>query len=124
MSFTWKQRRRYFPTVTSIFIRRQRKQRSKASQFGSKVPLFKALRYMPPTSPVTPGFRCVAVVFARTVVDGEDRGIKPFVLQLHDGQFMTPGVAIKYVSQTGGQLLDNSKYFIQSVAATRRVTSS
>jgi acyl-CoA oxidase len=77
---------------------------------------------MPPTSPVTPGFRCVAVVFARTVVDGEDRGIKPFVLQLHDGQFMTPGVAIKYVSQ-GRQLLDVS-YFIQSLAATRWVTTS
>ena len=55
---------------------------------------------MPPTSPVTPGFRCVSVVFARTVVSGEDHGIKPFVLQLHDGQFMTPGVAIKYVNHT------------------------
>lgn len=124
MSSTWKLRRRYSQTATSIFIRRQRKQRSKVPQLSSKVPLFKILRYMPPTSPVTPGFRCVAVVFARTVVDGEDRGIKPFVLQLHDGQFMTPGVSIKYVSHTSGQLLDDSNYIIQSVAAPRRVTSS
>ena len=68
-----------------------------ASQLNLKHLLFKALRYMPPTSPVTPGFRCVAVVFARTLVNGEDWGIKPFVLQLHDGQSMTPGVTIKYV---------------------------
>jgi hypothetical protein len=98
MRSTWKQRRRYFLMDTSIFTHRQREQRSKASHLNLKLSLFKALRYMPPTSPVTPGFRCVAVVFARTVVDGEDRGIKPFVLQLHDGQFMTPGVTIKYVS--------------------------
>ncbi|KAN0136329.1 acyl-CoA dehydrogenase NM domain-like protein [Lactarius tabidus] len=70
--------------------------------FDLHSPSEKAAKYMPPTSPVTPGFRCVAVVFARTVVDGEDRGIKPFVLQLHDGQFMTPGVAIKVLPPRGG----------------------
>jgi hypothetical protein len=64
----------------------------------------------------------MSVVFARTVVNGEDHGIKPFVLQLHDGQFMTPGVTIKYVSHTR-QLLNNL-CFIQSLAATRRVASS
>jgi hypothetical protein len=52
-------------------------------------------RYMPPTSPVAPGFSCISIVFARTIVGGEDHGIKPFVFQLHDGQSMTPGVKIK-----------------------------
>ena len=110
MHSTWKQRRRYVLMDTLIFTHPQREQQSKASQFELKFPLFNAPRYMPPTSPVTPGFRCVAVVFARTIVDGEDRGIKPFVLQLHDGQFMTPGITIKYVSYIF-QLPDNS-YFI------------
>jgi acyl-CoA oxidase len=55
-------------------------------------------RYMPPTSPVAPGFCCISIVFARTIVGGEDHGIKPYVFQLHDGQSMTPGVKIKYAT--------------------------
>ncbi|KAH9019393.1 acyl-CoA dehydrogenase NM domain-like protein [Lactarius pseudohatsudake] len=70
--------------------------------FDFHTPLERAAKYMPPTSPVTPGFRCVSVVFARTVVNGEDHGVKPFVLQLHDGQFMTPGVTIKVLPPRGG----------------------
>ncbi|KAI9450514.1 acyl-CoA dehydrogenase NM domain-like protein [Lactarius psammicola] len=70
--------------------------------FDLHTPLERAAKYMPPTSPVTPGFRCVSVVFARTVVNGEDHGVKPFVLQLHDGQFMTPGVTIKVLPPRGG----------------------
>jgi acyl-CoA oxidase len=53
-------------------------------------------RYMPPTSPVVPGFSCISIVFARTIVGGEDHGIKPYAFQLHDGQSMTPGVKVKY----------------------------
>ncbi|KAI9436921.1 acyl-CoA dehydrogenase NM domain-like protein [Lactarius indigo] len=70
--------------------------------FDLHTPLERAAKYMPPTSPVTPGFRCVSIVFARTVVNGEDHGVKPFVLQLHDGQFMTPGVSIKVLPPRGG----------------------
>jgi hypothetical protein len=55
-------------------------------------------RYMPPTSPIAPGFPCISVVFTRTFVNGEDHGVKPFVLQLHDGHSMTPGVKIKSVT--------------------------
>lgn len=70
--------------------------------FDLHTPSERAAKYMPPTSPVTPGFQCVSVVFARTVVNGEDHGVKPFVLQLHDGQFMTLGVTIKVLPPRGG----------------------
>ena len=52
-------------------------------------------RFMPPTSPVSPEFPCISIVFARTIVHEEDHGIKPFFLQLHDGQSITSGVTIK-----------------------------
>ena len=51
-------------------------------------------RYMPPTTPV--GIPCVAIVFARTMVNGEDHGIKPFVVNLHNGQEMMAGIVSKY----------------------------
>lgn len=41
---------------------------------------------------------CVAVVFARLIdFEGIDRGIKSFIVRLHDGQDMTAGVTSKYV---------------------------
>jgi acyl-CoA oxidase len=52
-------------------------------------------RFMPPTSPVSQNFPCISIVFARTIVHEEDHGIKPFFLQLHDGQSITSGVTIK-----------------------------
>ncbi|KAH9959714.1 acyl-CoA dehydrogenase NM domain-like protein [Russula compacta] len=62
----------------------------------------RAAKYMPPTSPVSPGFPCISIVFARTIVHGEDHGIKPFVLQLHNGESTTPGVTIKVLPPRGG----------------------
>ncbi|KAI0292231.1 acyl-CoA dehydrogenase NM domain-like protein [Multifurca ochricompacta] len=70
--------------------------------FDLHTPSEGAAKYMPPTSPVSPGFACIAVVFARTVVQGEDHGIKPFVVQIHDGQTTTPGVTIKVLPPRGG----------------------
>jgi acyl-CoA oxidase len=49
---------------------------------------------MPPTSPVA-GIPCIAIVFARAVVNGEDYGVKPFVVEIHDGHEMSPGVISK-----------------------------
>lgn len=48
---------------------------------------------MPPTAPV--GYPCVAVVFARAIYGQEDRGVKPFVVSIHDGHVMNPGVVCK-----------------------------
>jgi acyl-CoA oxidase len=54
-----------------------------------------AAKYMPPTTPA--GLPCTAVVFARAIVQGEDRGIKPFLVALNDGINMCRGVESKYV---------------------------
>ncbi|KAJ7777454.1 acyl-CoA dehydrogenase NM domain-like protein [Mycena metata] len=59
-----------------------------------------AAKYMPPTTPV--GIPCVAIVFARTFVEGNDCGIKPFLVQLNDGHTMSPGVVSKLLPQRGG----------------------
>lgn len=48
-------------------------------------------RYMPPTGPFGSIPR-IAVVFARLVVNGENRGIRPFVVPLGDGKQMCKGV--------------------------------
>ena len=53
------------------------------------------LRFMPPTVPA--GLPCVAVVFAKLIVDGEDRGHRPFVVPLNDGKQMCAGVESRYV---------------------------
>jgi acyl-CoA oxidase len=52
-------------------------------------------RYMPPTTPC--GVPTVAVVFARLIVGKEDRGIKPFLVHLHDGQNMNDGIVTRWV---------------------------
>lgn len=51
---------------------------------------------MPPTSPA--GMPCVAIVFARLIAgEGEDRGIQPVLVPIHDGETMYAGVSTKYV---------------------------
>jgi hypothetical protein len=53
---------------------------------------------MPPAAPVK-GFPRVGIVFARLIVSGEDRGIRPFITWLSDGEHMCDGVTAKYVWQ-------------------------
>ena len=50
---------------------------------------------MPPTVPA--GLPCVAVVFAKLIVGGEDRGHRPFVVPLNDGKQMCAGITSKCV---------------------------
>lgn len=45
---------------------------------------------MPPTTPC--GTPCVSVVLARLIVDGEDKGVRSFLVPLHDGETMHPGI--------------------------------
>lgn len=45
---------------------------------------------MPPTVPA--GLPTVAVVWAKLLVDGEDRGVRPFLVPLNDGKTMCAGV--------------------------------
>lgn len=51
---------------------------------------------MPPSSPC--GIPTMAIVFARFIVNGEDRGVKVFTVMFHDGKTMTQGITSKYVS--------------------------
>ncbi|KAJ7611296.1 acyl-CoA dehydrogenase NM domain-like protein [Roridomyces roridus] len=59
-----------------------------------------AAKYMPPTTPA--GLPGIAVVFARLLVNGQDRGVKPVLVPLHDGRKMHPGVISKLLSPRGG----------------------
>lgn len=40
---------------------------------------------------------CIAIVFARAIIEGEERGIKAFLVPLHDGKDMYPGITSKSV---------------------------
>jgi len=54
---------------------------------------------MPPTSPC--GIPVVGVIFARLIVNNEDWGIKPFVVQLSDGEHMCYGIECKVLPARG-----------------------
>ncbi|KAJ5591626.1 acyl-CoA dehydrogenase/oxidase [Penicillium hispanicum] len=65
-------------------------------------------RFMPPTTPIK-GFPRVGVVFARLVVDGEDRGVRPFIVWLNDGEQMFPGItSTKLPHRPGTRPIDHS----------------
>ncbi|KZV73040.1 acyl-CoA dehydrogenase NM domain-like protein [Peniophora sp. CONT] len=73
-----------------------------------------AAKFMPSTSPV--GLPCSAVVFARTIVDGEDRGVKPFLVDLHNGRDTNRGIVIKLLPQKGGsRALNHSLTYFRHV---------
>lgn len=54
-------------------------------------------RAMPPTVPA--GLPCIAVVFARLIVNGEFRGHRPFVVPLNDGRQMCTGIQSRYAAR-------------------------
>ncbi|KAH8701956.1 acyl-CoA dehydrogenase/oxidase [Talaromyces proteolyticus] len=60
-----------------------------------------AAKHMPPTTPVN-GFPRVAVVIARLVVAGEDRGVRPFIVWLNDGYNMCDGITSKKLPTRAG----------------------
>ena len=51
---------------------------------------------MPPTIPA--GKPCVAIVFAKLIVEGEDHGHRPFLVPLNDGTQMCTGIEAKCAS--------------------------
>ena len=51
---------------------------------------------MPPTVPA--GHPTIGVVWAKLLVNGEDRGIRPFLVPLNDGKQMCVGVKSTYDS--------------------------
>ncbi|KAI0259529.1 acyl-CoA dehydrogenase NM domain-like protein [Gloeopeniophorella convolvens] len=59
-----------------------------------------AAKFMPPTTPT--GIPCIAIVFARTIVHGQDYGVKPFLVHIHDGKSMARGIVSKLLPCRGG----------------------
>ncbi|KAF5336966.1 hypothetical protein D9611_002989 [Ephemerocybe angulata] len=59
-----------------------------------------ASKYMPPSAPR--GIPGVGLVFARLIVDGEDRGIRGFVVPISDGQKTYTGITVRVLGGRPG----------------------
>ncbi|THU93651.1 hypothetical protein K435DRAFT_757292 [Dendrothele bispora CBS 962.96] len=71
-------------------------------------------KYMPPTTPYGDhGVPCVATVFAKMIVDEEDQGIRPFLVNIHDGKRMYEGVSTRLLPPREGSnpVLHSITYF-------------
>ncbi|RPD78499.1 acyl-CoA dehydrogenase NM domain-like protein [Lentinus tigrinus ALCF2SS1-7] len=71
-----------------------------SGEFLLHSPTPSSAKFMPPTMPA--GLPCVAVVFARLMVNGEFRGHRPFVVPLNDGKQMCAGVQSRLLPYRGG----------------------
>ncbi|CEL10553.1 hypothetical protein ASPCAL13670 [Aspergillus calidoustus] len=60
-----------------------------------------AAKCMPPNTPRN-GLPTIAVVIARLIVEGEDRGVRPFLVPMSDGKKMCKGVTSKVFPQRPG----------------------
>ncbi|KAI0633863.1 acyl-CoA dehydrogenase NM domain-like protein [Trametes polyzona] len=71
-----------------------------SGEFVLNSPTPSSAKFMPPTVPA--GAPCVAVVFAKLIVDGEDRGHRPFIVALNDGKQMCAGIQSRRLPYRGG----------------------
>ena len=71
------------------------------SYFDLHTPSAAAAKSMPPATPLG-GVPKVAVVFAQIVVDGEQQGVRGFVVHLTDGASMCEGVTTTLLPQRPG----------------------
>ncbi|CAA7262230.1 unnamed protein product [Cyclocybe aegerita] len=69
-------------------------------EFELHTPSEAGAKFMPPTAPM--GDPTIAVVFAKTMVNGESHGIKPFLVPINDGVHMHKGVTCKVLPHRGG----------------------
>ncbi|OQE88305.1 hypothetical protein PENNAL_c0017G11826 [Penicillium nalgiovense] len=66
------------------------------------------ITFMPPSMPIA-GTRRIAIVMACLIFEGENRGIRPFVVPINDGKQMCKGVHSRLLpSITGGKMLDHA----------------
>ncbi|TDL26559.1 acyl-CoA dehydrogenase NM domain-like protein [Rickenella mellea] len=70
-------------------------------EFDLNSPNEGAAKYMPPTGPYG-GVPRVAIVFARLIVNNEERGLRPFVVALGDGKQMCKGVTSRLLPIRAG----------------------
>ncbi|KAJ7485009.1 hypothetical protein B0H11DRAFT_1148270 [Mycena galericulata] len=74
-----------------------------------------AAKHMPPTGPFG-GMPRVAVVIARLIVSGEDRGVRPFVVPLGNGKEMCKGVSAKILpGRAGSKPVDHALTYFDHV---------
>ncbi|OJT05090.1 Acyl-coenzyme A oxidase 2, peroxisomal [Trametes pubescens] len=71
-----------------------------SGEFSLNSPTPGAAKFMPPTVPA--GTPAIAVVFAKLIVNGEDRGHRPFIVALNDGKTMCAGVQSRLLPFRGG----------------------
>ncbi|KAI0089542.1 acyl-CoA dehydrogenase NM domain-like protein [Irpex rosettiformis] len=71
-----------------------------SGDFILNTPTPQAAKFMPPTIPA--GLPTIGVVWARLLVSDEDRGIRPFVVALNDGEQMCAGVKSRLLPERGG----------------------
>ncbi|KAF5368954.1 hypothetical protein D9758_003064 [Tetrapyrgos nigripes] len=77
-----------------------------------------AAKIMAVTAPFSTGTPCVAVVFARMILGDEDKGVRPFVVDIHDGDNLYEGISVKLLPPQGGSdpLPHSITYFNNSCA--------
>ncbi|KAF7797944.1 hypothetical protein EIP86_009151 [Pleurotus ostreatoroseus] len=69
-----------------------------SGDFIINTPSSSAAKFMPPTVPA--GLPTVGIVWARLLVDAEDRGVRGFIVPLNDGRNMCNGITSRYVIPT------------------------
>ncbi|KAJ6003490.1 acyl-CoA oxidase [Penicillium sp. IBT 35674x] len=74
-----------------------------------------AAKCMPPNT-VRSGLPVIAVVIARLIVDGEDRGVRPFLVPMSDGSKMCVGVTSKaFPARPGANPIDHALTYFNRV---------
>ncbi|RAL14815.1 acyl-CoA dehydrogenase NM domain-like protein [Aspergillus homomorphus CBS 101889] len=74
-----------------------------------------AAKCMPPNTP-RHGLPTFAVVIARLIVKGEDRGVRPFLVQMSDGVKMYPGITAKvFPPRPGANPIDHALTYFDRV---------
>ncbi|PHH90513.1 hypothetical protein CDD83_3438 [Cordyceps sp. RAO-2017] len=82
--------------------------RNPDGSFDLHTPGWEASKIMPPTT-VYARVPRVAVVFARLVVDGERRSMRPFVVRIADRDRMAPGITARMLPpRAGAKVLDHA----------------
>ncbi|CEJ55040.1 hypothetical protein PMG11_01318 [Penicillium brasilianum] len=83
--------------------------------FELHTPSPNAAKCMPPNTPRN-GLPTIAVVIARLIVEGEDRGVRPFVVPMSDGTKMCTGITSKvFPPRPGANPIDHALTYFDHV---------
>ncbi|PHH71303.1 hypothetical protein CDD80_5365 [Ophiocordyceps camponoti-rufipedis] len=75
--------------------------RNPDGSFDLHTPRWEASKIMPPTTPLG-RVPCTAIVFAQLVIDGERRGVWPFIVRIHGRRAMAQGVTSRLLPPNAG----------------------